>query len=1207
MIFSGVRLPDELRIALERGELVVFAGAGISVPPPSSLPSFDNLVREIAGMNEKESVVNPDQILGGLVAKNIKVHEAVAKRLLTNTKPTELHKEILRLFGDPARVRVVTTNFDNHFTDAALEVYPGQGVTEYHAPALPLGDDFEGVVYLHGCARVKPLSQVLTDKDFGMAYLTRGWARDFLIALFSRYTVAFVGYSHNDIVVSYLARGMSPAELKPRWVFVPADKETQEQDRWRHLEIRTVSYPRDPDHKENKHQPLTDFFTAWVKHQRLTLIDHSAAAVTLASGLPPEGDAAAEYIKYCLAEQRLAQDFCNAIKHPAWVGWIEKQGLLKSFFTHSAESDVRLKSEDFVLAHWLATFVRKNHPEVLLSILERNHGVMSGAFAGKLGHAVFSDDTSQMDPHYAVWLSLLLSKGEGCLDRQIWAYLLNKCRIPDHTMVALRILELLSRPSIRLEKYFEFRAASGETEEKKDDPFSGKQVDFRVAWPNPESHWVEQAWRDVIKPNLPALSEQLALLATKQILDAHYLLRGLGKAGSQFDTMSWSISSVAPHEQNERPLYGILSFLINVLREVLDHWLTTARERAIGQMAIWWNSSVPLLRRLVIYGVSKDVGRSADEKLNWLLDNDLIFTFGLKKEVFDVLAAAYPHATDPVRKAIVERVEVGHKGASAEKLDYDTIAYESFNVLEWLRRAKPDCAFMQEAMARSSKAHPDFAAREHPDFDHWHGSVGFVDPKDGFDFEKILAEPPENYLAALIGSAEASLRKDRWSYLSNLRVLFGRDRKWAEGFIQACASQGIDDRGIWNSVFSSWNEILKTVADWGWMVSLIESLPKTAIIYGNAVYPLDHGLWSDELAAPLDLANRGLAISLTAWELTRAAVERLDSTHQEWLTSAINHPGGWIGRCWIQHCSYLKRHKEPIPATVRNAIIEALQGTDAVSVYARISITPFVAYLYVWDAALVKDHFLPLYDWSRDRVAAQQTWSVVLSYERGRNQEWEKMLIPYYKGLVKEMSVLLRQAAGEQSQFDSHALQSLGWHLANLAMRAYENPLAEGFFHEFLPLLPEGVRGAFADAMGEYLKNLEPAEREKIWKAWLKEYLEKRVLGIPISIAHEEANEFAEWCIDFGDLFSEIVDLVVKMPVEEIWVNRFSEELEKGPLVEQFPNAACDYLVLLLKAEKYPMLPAGLKSLHERLKILIPSSPNLRALEEEMYKRGLKP
>jgi hypothetical protein len=61
---------------------------------------------------------------------------------------------------------------------------------------------------------------VLTDRDFGRAYLTEGWARRFVLELFLKYTVLFVGYSHNDPVMQYLARGLPPGDSnKKRYAF----------------------------------------------------------------------------------------------------------------------------------------------------------------------------------------------------------------------------------------------------------------------------------------------------------------------------------------------------------------------------------------------------------------------------------------------------------------------------------------------------------------------------------------------------------------------------------------------------------------------------------------------------------------------------------------------------------------------------------------------------------------------------------------------------------------------------------------------------------------------------------------------------------------------------------------------------------------------------------------------------------------------------
>lgn len=47
MLNKGIDVPDDLLKAQAAGELVIFAGAGVSNPPPSSLPLFGGLATQI--------------------------------------------------------------------------------------------------------------------------------------------------------------------------------------------------------------------------------------------------------------------------------------------------------------------------------------------------------------------------------------------------------------------------------------------------------------------------------------------------------------------------------------------------------------------------------------------------------------------------------------------------------------------------------------------------------------------------------------------------------------------------------------------------------------------------------------------------------------------------------------------------------------------------------------------------------------------------------------------------------------------------------------------------------------------------------------------------------------------------------------------------------------------------------------------------------
>ena len=1204
MIFARVRLPDQIRIALEEGRLVIFAGAGISVPPPSNLPSFNGLACQICGLTS----VPPgkeDQVLGKMARNGTDVH-AVAARILYHpkTRPTELHKQALRIFGSPDKVRIVTTNFDDHFSTAARSVFRKRSVKEFYAPALPLGDDFHGIVYLHGSARENSHAMVLTDKNFGAAYLTRGWARDFLISLFSEYTVLFVGYSHNDVTTTYLARGLNQAQIKPRWTLVSSDLQPEAEEHWTHLEIGVQQYPIDGANTENAHQALTDFFVGWAKHTRESLLRRSKRMKSIAAGLPPETDTVSEYLDYCLRHPQLAQDFCSAIRHPAWIGWMNAKGYLKAFFAESKED---LQGHERAIAHWLSTFVRRKHPELLLEIIQGQHQRLARSFTQIFGQVVWAEEKKYPDPNFSTWVSLLLSQGEQALSQEMWAYLLQKCRIPEDAGIALRLFELLTTPQIHLQKHFDFRGIVRDNDNKPKRT-SQKKVDYEIVWPNGLSPWLKEAWKTVLKPNLTSLADPLALLATKQLTFAHTLLRGVGKAGEYFDILSWQRSSIADHEQNRDALHECLSLLVDIARDVLLHWFEASPPRARAQIEAWWSSNLPLLQRLATYGIAVDPTLSSDERLEWLLTNELLFRLGMKKEVFDVLEVAYPSASETARKKLVKRIEQGFKGRLRKSLGQETGAYEQFNILVWLRKADAKCPLVADAIAKIQKSHPNFAEREHPAFDHWIGGVVSIDPREGFKIDEILSEPPARFLSRLLNADDRSFRRDRWDHLSVLPTLFGKNKEWGKSFTEALASKESPSKEIWNGVFSAWKQTVKTKEDWVWILGTVEELPEFPEIFAGLA-SLVSDVWRSEAKLEDVTINKAASFMDRAWRICTKVEEAPDDSYREWLTSAINHEGGWIGEFWVHYCSHLRQQAgknwKGIPSDIKSKMQEAIQGASRIKVYARIAMTPWMGYIFAWDKQFAIEHFLPLLDWRRDAVVAQQTWSVLLNYRQATFVEMEEQLLPYYRQ-VADRTTMLKDATEKADQFDEHTLHNLGHYLAGLAMRIIQNPVKAGFFRDFLPRLPERVRGSLAQGMGNFLEATLPEKAGEVWNLWLKEYLDLRLVGVPVALSDQETKSMADWCLYLGSVFPEAVQRVVQMRLKDVFAYGIIDKLLKNPVLETFPKESCRYINALLKGDEHQFLHEQHSQLHNKFKQAISGTPEFKEFEELLYLRGWK-
>jgi len=80
-----------------------------------------------------------------------------------SSRPNRLHEAIIDLANAGPPVRIVTTNYDLHLSS----VLTGIQVEEYRGPALPMGDDSSGLVYLHESLRQEHRLLVVTDADFG--------------------------------------------------------------------------------------------------------------------------------------------------------------------------------------------------------------------------------------------------------------------------------------------------------------------------------------------------------------------------------------------------------------------------------------------------------------------------------------------------------------------------------------------------------------------------------------------------------------------------------------------------------------------------------------------------------------------------------------------------------------------------------------------------------------------------------------------------------------------------------------------------------------------------------------------------------------------------------------------------------------------------------------------------------------------------------
>ena len=98
----------------------------------------------------KEDLEREERYLGRVHEHGVNVHERAAEILLNpDSKPHELHRLLLELFPSPRSVRLVTTNFDNHFSIAAEALFDSK-VETFYGPLFRLDTTLLGLFICMG-------------------------------------------------------------------------------------------------------------------------------------------------------------------------------------------------------------------------------------------------------------------------------------------------------------------------------------------------------------------------------------------------------------------------------------------------------------------------------------------------------------------------------------------------------------------------------------------------------------------------------------------------------------------------------------------------------------------------------------------------------------------------------------------------------------------------------------------------------------------------------------------------------------------------------------------------------------------------------------------------------------------------------------------------------------------------------------------------
>jgi hypothetical protein len=1253
-IANGPDIPDALLEAHEDGRVVFFCGAGISYP--ADLPGFDGLVRGVMQRTGEPPDATEDDLLRkeqfdralGQYEHRLQGGRSAVRRCLPDvltpdlTRPRALttHVALLALARNSrGGIKLVTTNFDRLF-EVAADRHRLPSFTVYPDP--PARARWEGLVHLHGRMPEAPSHDdldrlVLSDGDFGHAYLTHGWAARFVAGLFRDHMLCFVGYSISDPVLRYMTAAQALDGESQMYAFAPLDASDAEQAEraWRTKHVTPIPY-----NTAHGHRALHRTLQVWASiyrdgvrgKERIVaryahrppnaakpgddFVSRMLWALSDPSGLPARRFAefnpvpSLDWLLDAFAADRYGHSdlvrfgvppLDNAdpklrfslIHRPAPYPLASPMRLVAGAIAATQWDDVMSQ-----LARWLVRHL--NDPRLVLWIAKRG-GQLHEQWIWQIEHRLADLARPERDGKTAEREDIRAHAPNaipGPLMRTLWRLVLggrlkSRWREPDlyrwksrlkreglTATLRLELRELLS-PKVRLRKPFRW----GEEPESTDEPRRLRQlVDWELVLAADHVHsdlcdMADAQWQAV----LPALLDDMQLL----LRDALDLLRELGEADGRSERSHSDLPSISRHWQNR----GFRDW-VSLIELTRDAWLAVRcadSSRAARVAAAWFELPYPTFKRLALFAASQDGCIAPEHWVDWLLADGAwwLWTDDTRREVCRLLVLQGRRLASPAKERLESAILAGLprelRGDDAEPDQWQRLIDRAM----WLRLAKLNAsgltlgATSTARLEELSRAHPQWqlATNESDEFSRWMSGTGDPDYEESRDVD--IAPRKRRELVLWLVKPQPKQRpfyEDTWRDVCRTRFF--------HSLYALCdlARQDMWPTGRWREALQAWSEVGMVLRSWRYAAPLVQTLPDTV------VQELAYGVtwWLQAASKSIDrheaillhLCQRVLDLPLDEDSGIRGGD---GEAIQQPVTEAINHPIGHVTQALIN--LWFKREPndgDGLPADIGPLFTQLCDVRVQRFRHGRVLLASRLVALFRIDRQWTEQYLLPRLDWAVDPREARAAWEGFL---------WS--LPRLHRPLLLAFKPQFLETARHYGDLGEHGQQFAAF-LTYAALGPVDGYTVQEWRAAIAALPQEGLQES-AQALSQALEGAAD-QREDYWKNriqpfWRDVWPKSRDLATP-----NISESLARLCIAAGSEFPAALTAVLDglRPIEHPYyvIHRLSE----SGLCGRFPIYALRLLGAIVTDQ-----PWGAPELGQCLDLIVQTNPELA--QDSTYQR----
>lgn len=1106
MYLNNINFPNQILDAIQNDKLVVFAGAGASVDKPTSLPNFVKLAKEIAEGTGQVIKNEPCEVfLGALKARGIDVN-GIAADILSGAclKHNALHEAIVDLFLSSDKVKIVTTNYDQMFEQVLEE--RTVTVPIYNSPALPLGNDVAGIIHIHGNVN-NPKYMVVTDEDFGMAYLTEGYASRFLVRLFESYTVLFIGYSYNDTILRYLTRAMSREHSANRYILTDDIKSD-----WESLGISAIVFPK------RKYAVMRNGLIKLGNHAKKGLWDWKNQFVEIAD-TPPKDLTIETEIDYCLENIDRSRVLSNCICGAEWLELLDRKDVFSCCFSDSKPLD----ENDKLWANWLADkFVGSDDDSLINLFVKRGNGFGS-FFSEVLLRKIICDESKVSNEYMKEYITLL---DQFLVDPWIIQCLIEKTYVRHMYHLSLHLFEKLYGVSIKIEKSIWIQ---GERMEPKH---------FMIG----NYYDAKQAWDLINEEIIPRYASEVLSFVQKTIEEVHYQYAEMGHASDKKEP--WPMSMLVVEDRLEEYSKDPFHVLAEAFLQTVEALGENEDSRFYLRRGL--SSKSILLRKIALRAIRESACFSNDEKIELICDEASVWSMECKEQVFLLAQEAFIKASLENQHRLLDVVEKGPPDNKEDRSRW----YAVYNWCVWLQEVDPKNERINSIINRILNKY-SFAPRKHPELVIEESYAVWAAEKSPLSASEMLQMPIEELAEVLMEFREDAFEgPTRWGLLNAFSDCVKGNTQWATRITNYFYTRKISNAEIWNCLFRGLEEANQTIEE---VITWCEDLVKIVDVIPD-VQEASHYLW--KVLQNEEMQQRFKEYEQVLFELSLMLWNRRSTSKplpMRLIDKTLNTTTGIILLCWIRMASY--SDNAGIADLYKAEFEEALQLNSWEREAAVCILAGHFNFLCYRDRSWCVNRFGPLLT-GKNKRAYISAWEGVVYFSRRISKDTADIMAPIYLEAVKHITWL------EGEVRDGFIELYL-----TLLIFAVEKPTLK-YIPEFYRFSSEEIGIQFVKAVGRRLKNMDLETKLSWWNRWLKHFLENRKGNKPVELADSECSSLFMLLPRLDFVFDEAVRILCKGGLPSGLDNLFWYELNEKRLAPDHSLSIAKLLIALLNSIK---------------------------------------